>query len=769
MGSSKSVTIGYKYYLGMHMVVCHGPVDEVQKIIVGERVAWAGQRYTHSFISLTGKSGWTESGSPHPTTVSEQIHVEAPDLFGGEKKEGGVSGQVDIMMGEPTQAKNSYLVGQLGSVIPAFRGVLSIVLRKCYVSAMSPYPKAWSFKVKRIPGKTWYAAKATVNGTSANAAHIIYECLTNSDWGMGYSEASLDLASFTAVADALYAENFGLSFILATEDSIESFIYSVMSHVNGMFYCRPDNGQFAIKLLREDYDVDALEEFDETNIVSLDNFERPSYAEMVNEIVVSYRPQGFLTDDSVTVQNLAAVQAQEGIVSQTVNYPGIDNANIAARVAMRDLRQRSTPLARMKMKVNRTAWDITIGDVIKFSWAEHGVVGMVLRVLAINFGDLTSGTIQLDCIEDVFGLPETTYIGNQPSGWVDPIQPPQPAAYRRVFEASYWDIQRTLNPADLAYLTNTSAFLLAAIGEPTTATQSYELWTRPSGGVYTEASDGSFCFHGALVTDIDYLTTSVVLTGLQGDFTNFDIGGYAIIEFERVRVDAFDEVTGVLTFARGCLDTVPAKHVAGTRIFFAEGNEAADPTEYATSEVLNARILTRTATALLSISDAPEDVLTLVGRYAKPYAPGQFKLNTVYYPDVIYSTLTVSWAHRDRTQELATVIDHTAGNIGPEVGTTYNVRYYNEVGTLANLSSGLTGVSNVWTTEVADSGIMTVPHSWYDSSSDVDPSMTPVARLNGTIRVNLESVVGGRTSFQAHNFTVERGGYGTHYGKRYGA
>ena len=37
MGGSKTVTIGYKYYLGMHMVICHGPVDSVQAIIAGER------------------------------------------------------------------------------------------------------------------------------------------------------------------------------------------------------------------------------------------------------------------------------------------------------------------------------------------------------------------------------------------------------------------------------------------------------------------------------------------------------------------------------------------------------------------------------------------------------------------------------------------------------------------------------------------------------------------------------------------------------------
>src|SRR5690606_6533837 len=34
-----------------------------------------------------------------------------------------------------------------------------------------------------------------------NPAHIVYEALTNPEWGLGYPPAVLDLASFTAAAD----------------------------------------------------------------------------------------------------------------------------------------------------------------------------------------------------------------------------------------------------------------------------------------------------------------------------------------------------------------------------------------------------------------------------------------------------------------------------------------------------------------------------------------------------------------------------------------
>ena len=53
------------------------------------------------------------------------------------------------------------------------------------------------------------------------------------------------------------------------------------------------------------------------------------------------------------------------VVSQTRHYPGITSDNLAARVAMRDLAVISTPLAKVRLKVNRAAWNLYAGDVFK--------------------------------------------------------------------------------------------------------------------------------------------------------------------------------------------------------------------------------------------------------------------------------------------------------------------------------------------------------------------------------------------------------------------
>ena len=90
---SQEYTVGYWYGLGAHLALCHGPLDAITEIRVGERVAWSG--------NVTGN-----------TTIT----IDNPNLFGGEEREGGVQGPVDILMGGPTQGRNAYLQERLGAV-----------------------------------------------------------------------------------------------------------------------------------------------------------------------------------------------------------------------------------------------------------------------------------------------------------------------------------------------------------------------------------------------------------------------------------------------------------------------------------------------------------------------------------------------------------------------------------------------------------------------------------------------------------------------------
>lgn len=723
--SSKKVVVGYKYYLGFHMVLCHGPITALKKIYAGERLAWSGN-----------------------VTSSQPIEIDNDELFGGDRREGGVKGTVDVLMGESDQGKNSYLVGQLVSDIPAFRGVFSLIGNRVYVAAGSAYMKPWWPQVENIVQTAWYSAKANISSGSANAAHIIRECLLNVDWGLGLSVTELDDSSFVAMADALYTEGFGLSMLLSNQSQVHEFIQEVLKHVQGVIYQNNSTGKYTVKLIRGDYSVGSLPIFDESNILFMESYDKPSPAELLSEIIIKYRPRGTPTDAAAAFQNLATVESQGGgVVSQTVNYPGVDSHAIAATIAARELRQQSAQLSKIKIRVNRDAWDLNIGDVFKFTWSALGISALVMRINKIDFGELSSPEIIIDALEDVFALSNASYLNPVASSWIDPVSAPIAITLRRLEEANWWDLTKIIDQANLDLITNTSSYVKYIAIEPAAGSYGYQFWTKPSGGEYVYADYQGFAPDALLVNAIDSIeTTDIQISGLDNaEAEDIRIGMYGIIDDEYVRVDAVDVTNGLMTIGRGCLDTVAVPHNATIRVWFAEESLANDFTEYADGETVYSKGLTQNGLGLLAIGDANEDNMEVDARQYKPYPPGQFKFNTVYYPEAIEGVLTISWAHRDRLLQTATIVDHTNGDIGPEAGTTYTLQLYDEDNNLVKTYTGLSGTSQVWTSEVSDSG-----------------------QLNNNIRAVLKAVRDGVDSHQSHDFTVDRAGYGFHHGQYYG-
>lgn len=144
MGSSKSVTVSYWYALIAHLGLCQGPIDALRAIRGGDREAWKGN-----------------------LRESAQFYVDKPDLYGGEKSEGGIQGTFELMMGESDQEPNAYLAQHFGAAQPGYRGRATILLRGPKIGAGNPYPKPLYFCLERIlkgweDDNCWYPPKAPV-------------------------------------------------------------------------------------------------------------------------------------------------------------------------------------------------------------------------------------------------------------------------------------------------------------------------------------------------------------------------------------------------------------------------------------------------------------------------------------------------------------------------------------------------------------------------------------------------------------------------------
>lgn len=759
MGGKGGGTIGYKYHIGLHMVVCYGPVDEVHEIRVGDRLAY-------------------DAGGADPAlTASGIININKPELFGGEEREGGVGGtpqggdigllggiqqrintslqggRVDVEFGENTQGVNVYLDTQLAGNVPAYRGLMGFVFNSFYIGN-NPYIKDWAFQVSRYPGVINPSTKQI--GTDANPANMIYELLTNIDYGMGYNLGDIDVPSFEAAAIALDSEGFGMSLILTQSDTIESFIETILEHINGSLYLDLATGLFVLRLIRDDYVIASLPLFDESNIVDMQNFSRRGWGETVNELTIVYHDQDTDKDVPITVQDMANIQIQGTTINTVRQYPGISNSDLAHFVALRDLRTLSAPLAKVKIKVNRDAWDTAPGDVFRLSWLAFGIVEVVFRVGAVDYGNLKDGHVIIDAIEDIFALPSASYAKPQPSGWVEPSNPPTDAVFQFVEDATFYDIVQALGEDDALAVLTDQGFIKAFAAKPTSDHYNFKLFVSPDETLTQYEQDGLGDF-AASATLVAAMVTGAVTTFIyEGDIgMNFlPLLEFVQIDDEFMEVFDHDIDNKTIICNRGVVDTVPVPHALGARMFGNQKNRAFSETQYTDLEQVDVKLLTQSGQGTLALVDATTNIFIKSNRKDKPYPPANVQLDGLpaYVPiGMTLGDLDITWEHRDRTQQTGEEhIPQAFGDIGPETGTTYTLRLYDETDTLVRTEVLIAITSFAWVDEEADSGL--------------------VDRVNNNLRLELESVnsVSGLTSHQFHNYAFKRADYGYSYGEFYG-
>lgn len=504
-----------------------------------------------------------------------------------------------------------------------------------------------------------------------NPAHVIYDSLV---YLQGEPVGMIDEASFRAAADALYAEGFGICTKYDHDrESIDQFRQRMLDLIGAE--CSRYNGRWYLDLIRPlgDEAIAALPVLGDDDILDWEE-DVATIDDMVNQVSVKwFDPLTKQERVTAPVHALAAINAMGAVSAEIKQYLEVPYENLANRLAARDLQNKSTPTRRLRLTTNRRPYIWRKGHAFRLQAPKRGISDMVCRVAEIDRGTLQSGAIRLVAVQDVFAMPETTYVVGQP-----PIPPPSqvPVAIedQNMFEAPYVELAGLLSPAELEALDEEAGYVMAVGARPGIG-QGYALLTRPAGGDFERAGIFDWCPSALVVEGAGRADTSFTLS--EGSYLDrVDIGSAALWGDELVRVDALDPGTGAVVFGRGCGDTVPQQHEPGERVFFFDGWSASDRITYATSESVEAKLLTRTGSQELPESAADTLSVVLDKRAARPYPPGLFRINGQADPAAAFGpTLTLTWAHRDRLLQADQLVDQEQASIGPEPGTTYTVRW----------------------------------------------------------------------------------------------
>jgi hypothetical protein len=759
MGSQKQ-TIGFHYLFDILFGLGRGPINNLRTIKVGDKIAWEG-----------------------PLCDGDCTPITSPELFGGEKKEGGIQGPFRLFFGADDQVlpgecsvdcgDGPYggsqtlpdVKASIGGNVSEFRGV-TMLWFSGLVSSMNPYPKAWAFRVRRHTAgwygdDCWYPEKCPIylnDGQiqAMNAAHIIYQCLTDPIWGRGLP-ASYIGNSFVYAANTFCTEGMGLCFAWNREEEVDQFIQRVLDIVDAVLYVDQETGKLEIKLIRSDYDPDDLPLFTRTTgLLDITDEDDTSQDEIINEVIGTGRDPITNEDFQERVFNLAARQSQGSPNPETKDYTGIPTRDLMLRVLQGDLKKHAAGLKGKTVVLDRAGWKIRPGMPFRVADPRKGIANMILRPVEITDQNFRDGRITLRCMQDVFGLPSTSYVTPVDSTWTPPPTDAVAAHAETLVEANYRDLFRQADSYVLDGLTDTDALAGTLAATPHAALYQYDLAMRAEGeAAFDKDTVGAFTGTAILSADITAIqTTFVVADGSVVGFPGDLVGSVVLMQgdgHEQMEVTAYDSGTRTFTVKRGVGDTIPQPHSEGSRLWTIDDDLVSDERVYASGETVEAKVLTRTPSDVLDETDAALLSLDVVARQARPYPPGDVRADgdTIYalingeYPEPV-----ITWTHRDRLLQADQIVDHSEASVGPEAGVTYTIRVYDGADgtTLLRTVAAIAGAT--WT---------------YDAAMQVADG-NPIS-----VYIELEAVRDGLASYQHYRFQVPlQLGYGVGYGLDYG-
>lgn len=684
--SSKRITVGYKYFIGIQFALCRGgttPVGELRRIWVGDTELWSGS----------------------VTSDNAAIDINQPNFLGGnDLGQGGIVGTLRFYRGSTTQTASTYLSThqQVGGQTPAYRGTCYAVWEQGYIGDSTSI-KPWAFELRRIPNPLGLGGSGAVNsGNDANPMNVIYEILTNTEWGLGQPTSDIDTSDFAAAGATLATEGNGFSFLLDNKIEAQELLRLVEQQIDGIVYLDRTTGKWRVNLARGGYTLSTKRALNASNVLEISQFSRGAWADTANSVLVKFDNRALdYKETYASAQDMANVKIQGNkVVSVEVTYPGVKNGALANTLAWRYLRTLAIPMARAELVVNRDLWDHNPGDVVRWTDPDLGFTDLPMRITKIDLGKLDEGRITVTLVQDIFVFDTGVFAAPGSTNWTPPPQNVTaiPTGDSLVFEAPRKFVTLSDQPGVL------DRIWCGARYQGDSAVD-MDIVSRPGSGSYTNAGDiADFTVAGKLLSGITASGTqgSISLTIvpdpdsltflqelLNATYTAEDIGqrlsGLILIDNEFFAFRNLAPSGGNLSCTngyRGLLDTVPAAHATDARVWVLFGNLT--DRAFTPGGNVDIKLLPRSPTQSLPEASASAISRTMNNRGRRPYPPVRLTVNASVYPasaqslDNLFGSgldgrgLAVGYLRRDfrNSDEAAAVANETVPSDFPSAHTT---------------------------------------------------------------------------------------------------
>ena len=713
--SSTRVTKGFRYQVGVQMALCRGPDVVLKRVWIGESLVYDG-----GDVAGNGR-----------------FDIDEPELFGGDELgSGGIEATCDFYGGDNPQDTNDYLAGSTDRQLiataatptaPRYNGTSYVLARELTSAAPSASDqgayvgnsttiKPWSFECCRFPALFGSQSPGdNIVGTDdANPANVIYEILTNVEWGFGFNSGDIDVAAFEAVATTLKTEGNGFSFVLTRQIGGTELLQELERQIDGVVQLDVETGLWTVVLARADYNINNIPQLNEDNIKQIRNFTRGTWEETTNVINVKYSKRVDDYKESFAVaQDMGNALIRGGgtvnsfkPVTANPHFPGCMDEALAVNLAWRELRQLTYPLARVEMIVTREFWNLKVNDVVAWTDANLGFDKLPLRIGSIDLGRLTQNEVRITAVQDVFSFAAASFGTPVGTGWDPPTVTLTaiPSDEQLVFESP-----RAIVVRDPSFGGDASVAKVFCAARRQTSEVGFEITQRNASGTPsgTYASAGEvlqFALIGELANALEdgtaVPTPEIPLVGtptsrftieavFDDSSTLADLGQdlvqlcYVDGEFMLVQAANLDGINVDLeNVYRGVLDSVQKQHAANTKVWMLFTGAGLTDNNFPQGNNIDIELRPFSVNETFSGS-VTTVALQADNRASRPYPPGGVVWDGTLYGnmDVEADGSGLNGQHAEFTFNRRNYLttDEVASKIADEVpdGTTeYQVRYF---------------------------------------------------------------------------------------------
>lgn len=628
---SERITTGFKYSVGMQFGLCKGPLSSTNGHD-GIRRVWVDDKEVVDGVGSPAVISPVDTGD---ITINKEN-------FTGE--DSSLIGSLEIVPGTTTQVVNSYLLANVtdgANALPAYRGTV-YALWKGGEIGLSPSLSPWKFEITRIPDGLGLASQSpnasfiTENGVPhANPMNVLYEILTNSEWGASVSSGLINTANFIEQGVKLRSENHGFSMILDNPKSIGQVVQEIERQVDGALILNEETEQYEFLLAREVTESpDTTPLVDQSNAKSVE-FTRTSWEDTVNEVRVPYSdPSKAYSDSFAIAGDMANERIQSASTTSTARYPGLKQGSLANIIAWRELRALAYPLSKVTIRADRTFYSLKRTDPIDLTWPPLGIDNVRYRVSKIDLGDLSNGVVVIDAIEDIFQTEISTFGDPITSRWTPFSSNAVAVAEARLFELP--DLFKTVSGTQVGVAAIAGNGIQIGYdvhmardvgGSPANNTTDADFFFEVRSTAYTSAA----LLNGGIgspetadiLVDNGSLFDAVLAQGTQvlADLTSSDIRNLILIDDEWIHYQtaavASPSSSGYLLsgVTRGMFGTTITTHSDNARVWFLTTSIARIPADndvfLGTEQSIAVRLLSYSPTQVAELSTAPEETLIL--------------------------------------------------------------------------------------------------------------------------------------------------------------